>query len=113
MKKKKIKFTGIDMDDFWEEVEKKDYLSLKVDALSAIQVDPTFSGHELDDMIAIFKKKVPEIFEEEVRLSYEERLDDPSKWDKPYFIKLTFWFQKNFALSRIPYIKKVGRKVYK
>lgn len=100
------------MDDFWEEIEKKDYLSLKVDARSVILIDSTFSTHELNDMISIFKKKVPEIFEKEIELSYEERLDE-SEWTKGYFSRLVFWFQQNFALSRIPYIKKVGRAVYK
>lgn len=98
--------------DFWKEIEEKDFLSLKVDTRSAMQTDPTFSGHEVDDVLDVLKKRVPEIFEEEVTLSYEERLDR-SKWDKPYFTKLTFWFQENFALTRIPHIKEVGRAVYK
>ena len=90
--------------DFWKEIEEKDLLSLKVDTRSAMLNDPTFSGHEVDD--------VPEIFEEEITLPYEERLDR-SKWDRPYFTKLTFRFQENFALTRIPYIKEVGKEVYK
>lgn len=98
--------------DFWKEIEEKDFLSLKVDTRSAMQTDPTFSGHEVDDVLAVLKERVPEIFEEEVRLSYEERLDR-SKWDKTYFTKLTFWFQENFALDRIEHIKEVGRAVYK
>lgn len=98
--------------DFWKEIEEKDFLSLKVDTRSAMQTDPTFSGHEADDVLAVLKERVPEIFEEEITLPYEERLDR-SKWDKPYFTKLTFWFQENFALTRIPYIKEVGKEVYK
>ena len=54
---------------------------------------------------------VSEIFEDEVWLDYEERLDR-SLWDKDYFTKLTYWFQKNFAKSRIPYIKEVGQAVH-
>ena len=98
--------------DFWKEIEEKDFLSLKVDTRSAMQTDPTFSGHEADDVLAVLKERVPEIFEEEITLPYEERLDR-SKWDKHYFTKLTFWFQENFALTRIPYIKEVGKEVYK
>lgn len=98
--------------DFWKEIEEKDFLSLKVDTRSAMQTDPTFSGHEADDVLAVLKERVPEIFEEEITLPYEERLDR-SKWDKPYFTKLTFWFQENFALTRIPHIKEVGKEVYK
>lgn len=98
--------------DFWEEIAKKDFLSLKVDTLSAMLTDPTFSGHEVDDVLTVLEEKVPEIFEEEITLSYEERLDR-SKWDKPYFAKLTFWFQENFAKTRIPYIEEVGKEVYK
>lgn len=106
-------FRSFNEADFWKEIEEKDFLSLKVDTRIAMLTDPTFSGHEVDDVLDVLKKRVPEIFEEEVRLSYEERLDDRSKWDKPYFTKLTFWFQENFALRRIPHIKEVGRAVYK
>ena len=38
---------------------------------------------------------------------------EPDKWDKRYFTKLTYWFQENFAESRITYIKKVGKVTYK
>ena len=75
--------------DFWKEIEEKDLLSLKVDTRSAMLNDPTFSGHEVDDVLAVLKERVPEIFEEEITLPYEERLDR-SKWDRPYFTKLTF-----------------------
>lgn len=98
--------------DFWKEIEEKDLLSLKVDTRSTMLNDPTFSGHEVDDVLAVLKERVPEIFEEEITLPYEERLDR-SKWDRPYFTKLTFRFQENFALTRIPYIKEVGKEVYK
>lgn len=98
--------------DFWKEIEEKDLLSLKVDTRSAMLNDPTFSGHEVDDVLAVLKERVPEIFEEEITLPYEERLDR-SKWDRPYFTKLTFRFQENFALTRIPHIKEVGKEVYK
>lgn len=48
----------------------------------------------------------------EEELDYEERLDEKD-WDKRYFTKLTYYMQKNFAKSRIPYIKKVGKVVHK
>ena len=47
----------------------------------------------------------------EVHLPYEERLDQ-SAWDKDYFSKLVFWFQENFAESRLMYIMSVGKTVH-
>ena len=71
------------------------------------------AGQEIvfDQVLAILDDKVPEIFEEEVKLDYEERLDR-SAWDKRYFTKLTYWFQENFAKSRVGYIKEVGMAVH-
>ena len=38
---------------------------------------------------------------------------DQSEWDKRYFTKLTYWFQENFAKSRVEYIREVGNVVHK
>ena len=73
--------------------------------------DPTFERGETAQVISVLEDKIPEIFEPEVRLEYEERLER-DKWDKGYFAKLTYWFQENFAKSRINYIKEVGRYVF-
>ena len=73
--------------------------------------DPTFMRGETEQVLKILDERVPEIFEPEKKLEYEKRLPKED-WSKGYFTKLTYWFQKNFAKSRIPYIKEVGRAVY-
>lgn len=105
-------FTSFDENVFWKAIEEKDYLCLKSITVSTMLDDPTFSRGETMKVLEILDEKVPEIFEDEVILDYEERLDQ-SKWDKRYFTKLTYWFQQNFAKSRINYIKEVGKVVHK
>ena len=104
-------FASFDENAFWKAIDEKDMLRLKGNTVSAMLNDPTFERGEADKVIKILKEKVPEIFEEEVRLGYEERLDR-DKWDKVYFTKLTYWFQENFAEKRISYIKEVGQVVH-
>lgn len=106
------KFTSFDEKDFWKAIEEKDYTSLKINTVSSMLNDPTFDREETDTILKILEKEVPGIFEEEVELDYEERLE-PSEWDKRYFTKLTYWFQENFAKSRIDYIKEVGKVVHR
>ena len=110
-RKNKNKFTSFDENAFWKAIEEKDYLSLKVNTVSSMLDDPTFARGETKRVLKILNDKVPEIFETEIKLDYEERLER-SAWDKRYFTKLTYWFQENFAKSRIPYIKEVGRAVH-
>jgi len=105
-------FTSIDENVFWQAIKEKDYLALKVNTVSTMLNDPTFERGETMKAIRILEEEVPEIFEEEVKLEYEERLEK-SAWDKRYFTKLTYWFQKNFAKSRIDYIKEVGSVVHR
>lgn len=107
-----VGFTAFDENVFWTAIEKKDYLRLKVNTVSSMLQDPTFARGETEKVLKILEEKVPEIFEEEVHLDYEERLER-SAWDKRYFTKLTYWFQENFAKSRIDYIKEVGRVVHR
>ena len=104
-------FTAFDENAFWKAIEEKDYVSLKVNTVSSMLDDPTFARGETEKVLKILNDKVPEIFETEIKLDYEERLER-SAWDKRYFTKLTYWFQENFAKSRIPYIKEVGRAVH-
>lgn len=104
-------FTSFDESDFWKAIQEKDYTSLKINTVSSMLNDPTFARGETEKVLAILDDQVPEIFEEEVKLDYEERLDR-SDWDKRYFTKLTYWFQKNFAKSRVSYIKEVGQAVH-
>ena len=105
-------FTSFDEKAFWEAIEKKDFVCLKVNTVSSILNDPTFARGETMKVLEILDDKVPEIFEDEIRLDYEERLDQ-SEWDKRYFTKLTYWFQENFAKSRVEYIREVGNVVHK
>lgn len=104
-------FTSFDENDFWKAIHEKDYTSLKINTVSSMLNDPTFARGETEEVLKILDDKIPEIFEEEVRLDYEERLER-SAWDKRYFTKLTYWFQENFAKSRVAYIKKVGQAVH-
>lgn len=105
-------FTSIDENTFRQAIKNKDYLALKVSTVSTMLDDPTFERGETKQVIQILKEQVPEIFEKEVQLDYEEHLDK-SAWDKRYFTKLTYWFQENFALSRIKHIKEVGCVVHR
>lgn len=105
-------FTSFDETAFWKTIEEKDMQRLKINTVSAIRNDPTFAHGEYNEIVSTLSVKLPDIFEEEVTLSYEERLPK-EQWDKNYFTKLTYWFQENFALSRIKYIKEVGKVVYK
>ena len=104
-------FTSFDENDFWKAIQEKDYTSLKINTVSSMLNDPTFARGETDKVLEILDEKVPEIFEDEVKLDYEEH-PDRSAWDKRYFTKLTYWFQENFAKSRVGHIKEVGRAVH-
>ena len=104
-------FTAFNEEVFWKAIEEKNYLRLKVNTVSSMRNDPTFARGETEEVLQILDREVPEIYEDEIWLDYEERLDR-SLWDKDYFTKLTYWFQKNFAKSRIPYIKEVGQAVH-
>lgn len=105
-------FTSINENAFRQAIRDKDYLALKVSTVSTMLDDPTFERGETMKVIQMLKEQVPEIFEEEVKLDYEERLEK-SAWDKRYFTKLTYWFQENFAISRINYIREVGSVVHR
>lgn len=105
-------FTSIDENAFRQAIRDKDYLALKVSTVSTMLDDPTFERGETMKVVQILKEQVPEIFEDEVKLDYEERLEK-SAWDKRYFTKLTYWFQENFAISRINYIREVGSVVHR
>lgn len=106
------KFEAFNTEKFWKSIKDKDYLRLKVNFVSSMRQDPTFDRGDNDILIKIFDKEVPEIWENEEERDYEERLDEKD-WDKRYFTKLTYWMQKNFAKSRLPYIRKVGKVVHR
>ena len=104
-------FTSFDENKFRQAIVDKNYMHLKVNAVSAISYDPTFERGEANRVIETLKKEVPEIFEEYKQEDYEERLER-SSWDKRYFSKLTYWFQENFSEERLAHIKEVGIAVY-
>lgn len=104
-------FTSFDESAFKKAIEEKDYLRLKVNTVSTMLNDPTFERGETMEVLKILDEQVPDIFEEYKDLDYEERLER-NAWDKRYFTKLTYWFQENFAKSRVDYIKEVGQAVH-
>ena len=104
-------FTSFDEKVFRQAIKDKDYLRLKVNTASSILNDPTFEREEITEVLKILREEVPEIFEEYVELDYEEH-PERSAWDKRYFTKLTYWFQKNFAEERLEHMKEVGRVVH-
>lgn len=103
-------FTSFDENKFRQAIKEKDFIRLKTNTVSAILQDPAFAKGETMQVIEILKKEVPEIFEEEIDLGYEERLE-ASQWDKRYFTKLTYWLEENFAISRVAYIEEVGKAI--
>ena len=92
--------------------ETNDFSWIKAAAINTMWNDPTFVHGETDELMAVLKKELPQIFVKEKKLEYEEHLERPL-WNKDYFTDLTYWFRENFAEERIPYIKEVGRAVYK
>lgn len=105
-------FTFFKKEDFEEAINKKDYLWLKACVARSMLNDPTFERGETKEILNVLKEKIPEIFEEEIKLDFEERLER-SAWDKRYFTGLTYCLQENFAESRIAYIQEVGKVVHK
>lgn len=105
------KFEAFSREQLWKAIKDKDYLRLKVYFMHSMLQDPTFDRGDNDILIKIFDKEVPEIWENEEELGFEERLDEKD-WDKRYFTKLAYWMQENFAKSRLPYIRKVGKVVH-
>lgn len=105
-------FRAFDENAFWQAVKEKNFLRLKVNTASAMLDDPTFERGEAEQVLKILEEKVPEIFEDYVVGSYEQRLN-PEEWDKRYFTKLVYWFQENFAKERVPHIKEVGQVVHR
>ena len=105
-------FVSFEESELKKAIETKDYLWLKAATINTMWNDPMFEHGETDALINVLKKQVPEIFVSEKKLPYEEHLER-SLWNKDYFTDLTYWFRENFAESRIPYIKEVGKAVHK
>lgn len=100
-------------EDLKKAIDNKDYLWIKGTMMNSMWNDPTFEHGEFDKLLSICKKYVPQIFEQEKKVPSEEQEHlEQSKWTNDYFVGLTYYFRENPALSRIPYIKKVGKYVY-
>ena len=92
-------FTSFNESNFWKAIQEKDYTRLKVNTVSSMLNDPTFERGETEKVLSILDDQVPEIFEKEVKLDYEERLDR-SDWDKEFFTKLKLLSFRSFRKSR-------------
>ena len=101
----------LDEKAFRKAIREKDTLYLKVITVNTMRSDPTFVRGEVDKVLKILDEEMPDIYEEYKKFDYEEELAKKD-WDKQYFTKLTYRFQKNFAKSRIPHIKEVGQAVH-
>ena len=104
-------FASFESSELEKAIRNNDEYWLKAAILNTMWNDPTFTHGETDKLINILKKETPKLFEQEKKVPSEEHFDQ-SKWDKKYFSDLTYYFRENPALSRIPYIKKVGKYVY-
>ena len=98
------------IEDFEKAIREKDCSSLRLITVNAIRNDSAQKSTEVKEMLQRFHRDIPEIFEAEKALPYEERMPE-EKWDYSYFIKLTYFFQENFAESRLKHIWEVGRKI--
>lgn len=104
---------AFNIEDFKEALKTKNYLRLKVNTVSTLLNDPTQSHGEMKTVISLLKKYTPEIFEKYEKLGFEKEKLPRDKWDKDYYTGLIYYFQKNFAVERLPYILEVGRAVHK
>lgn len=105
-------FSTFDGDKFYEAIQDKDYNLLISNFICAIRSDPAFKKAEIPQIIRIFEEKVPEIFNEEVKLDYEEELPR-SEWNKDYFYRQLNRLQNNFCKKRLAYLKEVGQAVFR
>lgn len=107
-------FRSFEEKELYEAIDRKDLLWIRGAAMNTMWNDPIFETGEIERLMKILhdNDKKLQIFQDEVTLGYEYRLDS-KEWTKGYFAELTYWFRENFAESRIDYIKEVGRAVYK
>ena len=109
-------FRSFDGKQFMEAVQnkedRKNFIRLKANVVSAIQMDPAFESGEADAALAILREKCPEIFESKRNLGYEEMRSDPATWDRDYFMQNTTYLKQNFCEERIKELREIGQKVY-
>lgn len=102
------KFISFNTERFYDAIKNKDYKVLKTNAYSALMMEIGYGSGEFDKIINIFKKEIPDIFESYEKADYEFHTSNRKEWTQKYYAELAYYFEKNFALSRIPEIKEVG-----
>lgn len=102
------KFISFNTERFYDAIKNKDYKVLKTNAYSALMMELGYGTGEFDRVINILKKEIPDIFEPYEKGDYEFHTSNRKEWTQSYYVKLAYYFQQNFALSRIPELKEVG-----
>ena len=105
------KFISFNTEKFYDAIKNKDYQILKINAYSALMNELGYASGEFDKVINILKKEIPNIFEPYEKADYEFHKTKRKEWTQGYYAKLGYYFQNNFALSRIPELKEVGNFV--
>ena len=102
------KFISFNTERFYDAIKNKDYKVLKTNTYSTLMNELGYGHGEFDKVINIFKKEIPDIFEPYEKGDYEFHTSNRKEWTQSYYVKLAYYFQENFALSRIPELKEVG-----
>ena len=102
------KFISFNPERFYDAIKNKNYKVLKTNTYSALMMELGYGTGEFDRVINILKKEIPDIFEPYEKADYEFHTSNRKEWTYSYYVKLAYYFQQNFALSRIPEIKEVG-----
>ena len=107
-KSSKDNFVSFNSEKFYESIKNKNYPALKSNTYSALMMELGYGTGEFDRVINILKKEIPDIFEPYEKADYEVHTSNRKEWTQKYYAKLAYYFEKNFALSRIPELKEVG-----
>ena len=107
-KSSKDNFVSFNSEKFYESIKNKNYPALKSNTYSALMMELGYGTGEFDRVINILKKEIPDIFEPYEKADYEVHASNRKEWTQKYYAKLAYYFEKNFALSRIPELKEVG-----
>ena len=106
-KSSKDNFVSFNSEKFYESIKNKNYPALKSNTYSALMMELGYGTGEFDRVINILKKEIPDIFEPYEKADYEVHTSNRKEWTQKYYTKLAYYFEKNFALSRIPELKEV------
>lgn len=87
--------------------------------IGIIGSDPTFATTKYDEATDYVKDKSKEMngrvldLVEAYRKQEAEYTKPQESWDEEYYQMLLVWYRDNYAVERLPNIKKVGKEVYK